>query len=85
MGDELKSDQSDFEWPEDIESERLHENEEIREIREDFWFSSEDESLGKTENRRKSQKIVVSIESIISQILLDLAEERLPSMRLSSK
>jgi hypothetical protein len=71
MEDILFSSQSEFEWSYEEEM---------------TWFSSDDllgDSVGNY--RENSKDILVKIEHVISDILHDLEEERVPSVVLPSK
>jgi hypothetical protein len=68
--DSLSSSPSDFEWSDEEEM---------------TWLSSEDASGDLYQNSLESKSVLVKVESIISAILRDLEEERIPSIGLPSK
>jgi hypothetical protein len=77
-------DPSDFEWLDEDENkgEFTEETEETKEL---CWSSSDEEPEIKMERSGKSHRLAAQIELIVSKILSDMAEERIPSVSLPTK
>lgn len=80
----MTTNHSEFEWLDEDENKEEF-TEEAEENDELCWLSSEEESETNTERSGRSHRLAAQIELIVSKILLDMAEERVPSVSLPTK